>query len=459
MRQSERVRKQALRERIRQQLQAERTRSKRAAEDIKKREIILSLTVEWNGRDLPREFIETFRRWLEREASWWSFSYERGSTCGFAHLQGVGKFFAVSKTSVKKSWYVFSGWDVNSPPVRVCVMFRETSGKGLSTQLGLLGYVRKDCNKYDDHFHLCSANVSDSERAEGDALYCAMGKADKTSECLLTEANFIDRSSVFYERKIRNPALSNLDYVLKEMLNTGRYAVHGKFFAGGGLVFRRAQAAFHAKVFPTSTTEEDVHEIFFNKKLWAATIHRDELHERLDSARSAPVTRDGPDADDPFEANDEHVLIDRCLAEGERDERLVDPDPTSYRWSDCVVTLDSPVRSTESATQEASQSSQSLYHVSEQFMQQYADRPWQMAGDLEQRMPTRQQLSDPRFPPFFVQRDPGLNQRFSRPFGEGTSASASGSGHDKTRTFDTEVASDQQESSDPLEQQQPSPSS
>lgn len=452
LRQAERAQKQARRDRLREASRAEKIRTRQVAQDLKKRELILSLTIEWNGRDLPREFIETFRRWLDKDAAWWSFSYERGSTCGYAHLQGVGVFFDVSKNAVKKSWYVFSGWDVNSPPVRVSVMFRETSGKGLSTQLGLLGYVRKDIGKYEDHFHLCSANVSDAERAEGDQLYCAMGKADKTTECLLSESNFIDRAAVFYERKIRNPALSHLDHVLKEMLNTGRYAIHGKFFAGGGLVFRRAQAAFHAKIFPTSTTEEDVHGIFFNKKLWAAVNYRDSLHERLDSARSALVTRDGPDAPDPFEANDEHVLLDRCIAEGGRD-GLVDPDPNSHQWSDGVVTLVSPVQSTESATQEAAEQSRSLYDVCQDFVAKYGDGPWHQAGDLEQRMPTRQQLQDPRFPPFFVQRDPGLNQRFSRPDGERTS-STSGRRPDETRAANTEVATQQQEGADQLEQPQ-----
>ena len=70
----------------------------------------------------------------------------------------------MSVLAVKKQWIVFAGWNVVAPPHKVNNCFKEASGKFLSTQHGLLGYVRKDLGEYDGHLIYCSPSVTDQEK-------------------------------------------------------------------------------------------------------------------------------------------------------------------------------------------------------------------------------------------------------------------------------------------------------
>ena len=128
-------------------------------------------------------------------SKWWAASYEKGATLGHFHIQAVAVMDAVSCNQMKKDWYEFSGWNENRPRVKkVSVMFREATGKGLHTQYGLLGYIRKDCARYDGHLFFCDPSVTEEEMREGDMLYVKFGKGNKGNPCQLTEVNILDRA-------------------------------------------------------------------------------------------------------------------------------------------------------------------------------------------------------------------------------------------------------------------------
>lgn len=391
----------------RQERRAERAQERAETEDAKKRELIISVTVEWQGHHLPESVFDKFRSFCHRESSWFSLAYEKGPTLGLWHLQGVAVFHNVSVLAVKKQWIVFAGWNVVAPPHKVNNCFKEASGKGLSTQHGLLGYVRKDLGEYDGHLFYCSPSVTEQEKVRGDELYVAMGKSNKCAECVLTATNFVDRASLFFDRKIKNPALSDLDTTLKAMLETGKYSVHGSFFTNNGaMIYSRAQAAFHCRLYPSAATVEDVHRIFFNRSHKPDSTLSDP-HVSVAPEPRAPV-RDSPSAPDVFSNNDEYVHLDRSLH------------PDACSLSDLPGSPHPPEplaahHSTEVSSNFNSQQAPSVYDISQHYeMHSYCETAWDIAGDTSRRTPTRAQLSDPRFPPFFVQRTAGLNQRFTR---------------------------------------------
>ena len=112
-------------------------------------------------------------------------------------------------------------------------------------------------------------------------------------------------ASLFFDRRIRNPALAELDYVLKMMLQTGKFSIHGSFFTPhGSMIYSRAQTAFQCRVFPAQTSTADVHAILFNRR----NAIRDEI---LDNLTAKSVDRDGPDDFDPFSAQSAYVTLDR----------------------------------------------------------------------------------------------------------------------------------------------------
>lgn len=239
--------------------------ARRDREDEKRREFILSITLEWSGAHVPLDVFTQFQSWLATTSEWWAAAYEKGSTLGLWHIQAVAVISEVGIAAIKKSWYVFSGWDVNRPKVRkVNLCIKEAKGKGLHTRIGLLGYSRKDCDKYEGHLWSCSPTVTPEEMQEGDLLFCQFGKGDKGNSCQLTETNLLDRAIVYWERFIKDPLVCELDHVLSEMLRTGRYSIHGKFFTSNGAwSFPRAQLAFMSRLVPADTRIDDVKRIFF----------------------------------------------------------------------------------------------------------------------------------------------------------------------------------------------------
>ena len=247
------------------QRQTQRIDAKNKAEESKKRQFTVSVTIEWQGRDLPIDVHTTFCAWCVQTATWWAAAYEKGATCGFWHIQAEIEGTFSSLNNIKRSWNSFVGWDVNKPPckkVNVCV--KELCGKGLHTRLGILGYTRKDIDKYDGHLWSCSPTVTDEEKEEADVLYVQLGKGDKGGTCVLTDTNILDRAIVFFQRFVKNPMYAQLDVVLAMMLRTGRYTVHGKFLtSNGAMIYGRAQLAFQCRVCPPDTNVEDVNRIFF----------------------------------------------------------------------------------------------------------------------------------------------------------------------------------------------------
>ena len=172
-----------------------RNRERRAAELRKVRTFNLSITLEWQGHHVPTSVFYSFKRWLAQRSEWWAVAYEHGPTCGFWHLQSAAIIDDISIQAIKTSWHAFVGWDAQRPPVRkVNLCMKELSGKGLHTQVGMLGYTRKDLDKYEGHLWACAPAVTEDECSEADLVYVQFGKGDKGQSCVLTEANLIDRA-------------------------------------------------------------------------------------------------------------------------------------------------------------------------------------------------------------------------------------------------------------------------
>ena len=265
-----------------------RNRERRAAELRKVRTFNLSITLEWQGHHVPTSVFYSFKRWLAQRSEWWAVAYERGPTCGFWHLQSAAIIDDISIQAIKTSWHAFVGWDAQRPPVRkVNLCMKELSGKGLHTQVGMLGYTRKDLVTYEGHLWACAPAVTEDECSEADLVYVQFGKGDKGQSCVLTEANLIDRAIVYYDRFIKCPASADLDCVLTEMLRTGRYSIHGKFFtSNGSFNYGRAQLAFLSRVAPKDTSTDDTRKIFFMLP-----------KPRDDTAFTTPETRRNPKHD------------------------------------------------------------------------------------------------------------------------------------------------------------------
>ena len=403
-------------ERVNSRTVAENARAE--ATESKKRELILSLTVEWQGHHLPLDVWGQFRIFLESHSSWFCLAYEKGPTNGLWHAQGVGVFHDTSSTAVKKRWQRFASRYQNPPQCKVNLCFKEAAQKGLSTRLGLLGYVRKDIGEYEGHQIVSHESVTDDERRQGDLLFLAYGKTNKTAECTLTQNNLIDRAALFFEKKVKNPALQELDHVLMLMLQTGKYTVHGQFFThNGSMIYHRAQAALIARLNPDSVSVDDVHQILFTRR-----SPRDEF------LASMTVDRDPPGARDPFEARDAFVHLtsdDRCSESS----LTAEPEPphTSGEAEPLASCDTTEVRSNNSATAQR-EPPPSLYFsmagCSEPRVypppQNTAPPPTSSASFSSaeplvvgpDRTPTR--IHDPRRPPFFVQNTPGLHFRFVR---------------------------------------------
>ena len=395
------------------------------AELENRRNICLSITVEWSGQHVPQEVFDSLREFLERSSSWWCLSKEKGSTIGLWHCQAVAVFHATSAKSVKKDWIRFAGWHQNPPPYKVNNCFKEVANRGLSTQYGLLGYVRKDIDQYEGHLCVSSESVRDEEKVRGDELYLALGKSDKTADCILTVTNFIDRASLFFDRRIRNPALAELDYVLRMMLQTGKFSIHGSFFTShGSMIYSRAQTAFQCRVFPAQTSTADVHAILFNRR----NAIRDET---LDNLTAKSVDRDGPDDFDPFSARSAYVTLDRSL-QGDAEQcdarcpSLSDRDTTEARSNADARPPPSMYETLQRFAEPQPDTDPCEDPPSSERTQDYSETAWDIAGDVTRRLPTPQQLRDPRMPEFFVHRSaaPGLNRPVYSRFSSNSSSSA-----------------------------------
>ena len=156
------------------------------------------------------------------------------------------------------------------------------------------------------HLLIHSDSVTEEQIRQGDLLYLAMGKSHKTSECCLTQTNFIDRAALFFDKKVKNPAMMDLDYVLCQMVHTGKYSIHGSFFTEHGAIhYQRAQAAFCARITPTATTPAYIHTMIFTRRS-KRDMMRDDILEKLE--------RDAPGSHDPFASADAHVSLspNRC---------------------------------------------------------------------------------------------------------------------------------------------------
>ena len=380
------------------------------ANEAKKRELILSLTLEWQGHHLPLDVWGQFRQFLDAHSSWYGLAYEKGPTNGLWHAQGVGVFFDTSPVSVKKRWQRFAARYQNAPQCKVNHCFKEAAQKGLSTRLGLLGYVRKDIDEYEGHLCVTHEKVTDEEKRQGDLLFLAYGKTNKTAECTLTQNNLIDRAALFFEKKVKNPVHQELDFVLCQMLQTGKYTVHGHFFThNGSMVYHRAQAALVARLNPDSVSVDDVHHILFNRR-----TPRDEF------LASMTVDRDRVGTRDPFEAKDAfvHLNDDRC---SDSSASSVEPEPSnSAVEAEPLASLHSTeVRSNNSATAHREPPPSLYFSMPVSEPRVYPEPiPSSSSSSLPHLVvgagvsPTRNH--DPRYPPFFVQNTPGLNFRFVR---------------------------------------------
>ena len=229
---------------------------------------------------------------------------------------------------------------------------------------------------------MSSESVQDAEKVRGDELYLALGKSDKTADCLLTSTNFIERASLFFDKRICNPALADLDYVLKEMLQTGKFSIHGSFFhMQGAMVYSRAQTAFQCRVFPSQTSVSDVHRIMFTTR-----------HIRDDIAQS--VDRDADDDFDPFEAQSAYVTLDRTFHTRTTEEpghsraaTLPECDSTEARSNADARPPPSIYETIQSFTQSTSDpqpSSSSMPASSSPSRRQhdYSETAWDIAGDV-----------------------------------------------------------------------------
>ena len=311
---------------------------------------------------------------------------------------------------MKKRWQRFAARYQNAPQCKVNHCFKEAAQKGLSTRLGLLGYVRKDIDEYEGHLCVTHEKVTDEEKRQGDLLFLAYGKTNKTAECTLTQNNLIDRAALFFEKKVKNPVHQELDFVLCQMLQTGKYTVHGHFFThNGSMVYHRAQAALVARLNPDSVSVDDVHHILFNRR-----TPRDEF------LASMTVDRDRVGTRGPFEAQDAfvHLNDDRC---SDSSASSVEPEPSnSAVEAEPLASLHSTeVRSNNSATAHREPPPSLYFSMPASEPRVYPEPiPSSSSSSLPHLVvgagvsPTRNH--DPRYPPFFMQNTPGLNFRFVR---------------------------------------------
>lgn len=285
-----------------QQRRDRQSRLKEEADEKRKRDFVLSITIEWQNTHVPVEVYNLFCKWLGSVSSWWSVAYEKGASLALWHLQAAAVIRSVSVDRIRKDWYQYSGWSVCRPPVsKVNCCFKEATGKGLHTQHGLLGYTRKDLDKYEGHQWSCHPSVTPEELKVGDDLFVQFGRGIKGNTCQLTESNFLDRALIFFDRFLKkNPGAARLDYVLREMLRSGLFSIHGKFLTHHGTFnYQRSQLAFISRIWPESVESGDVRAIFFS-----VPKPRDntELKEKKPIFTKRPET-------DPFVAQDEFIRV------------------------------------------------------------------------------------------------------------------------------------------------------
>ena len=160
---------------------------------------------------------------------------------------------------------------------------------------------------------------------EGDMIYVKFGKGNKSNPCQLTDMNLLDRALVYYERFIKNPMYATLEYVLCEMLKTGQYSIHGRFFTHSGTFnYGRAQLAFISRVWPETVNTGDVRGIFFS-------VPRPQDRTQFKDRISTP---NAPSAHDPFASQDLYVKVPFCSddeSDEEPDARRHDPDELGDR--------------------------------------------------------------------------------------------------------------------------------
>ena len=216
------------------------------------------------------------------------------------------------------------------------------------------------------------------------------------------------------------------------MLQTGNYTVHGALLTNFGcMTYSRAQAAFRVKAFkfPNLTSESDIHQMIFNR-----SQRMDLFRTDTDTSADIAALRANPGRD-PFLSGDEYVWLDRSDTEPESPARparaTIHREHSSERRGESQSSSNTHSRgeSTEVRSNSSASAARtpSLYEILHSYTNTtdtavdispdepdtaadtYSDIAIALACDTSRRQPTTSQLRDPRMPPFFVQRTPGLH--------------------------------------------------
>ena len=234
----------------------------------KRREMSVSVTIERKGRDLALEVFACIVQSLLIIGLWGAFSYERGGTLGLGHAQGVMRLMAFDVKDAKRQIMDFLLVHCTTELIQnlsVCV--KSLQQRLLHTDVGMLGYVRKDIGNYGDHQIEYHPTVTDEEKQGGDRQYAMYGNPAKVNQVKLTKINLLERAAVYYKRFIKHPLHCSITHVLTCMLQSGKYSISTEFLQYyGALNLERTQATFNALIMPAATTNSDVLAIFFAKR-------------------------------------------------------------------------------------------------------------------------------------------------------------------------------------------------
>ena len=226
------------------------------------------VTIERKGRDLALEVFAGIVQSLLIIGLWGAFSYECGGTLGLRHAQGVLRLMAFDVKDAKRKIMDFLLVHCTTELIQnlsVCV--KSLQQCLLHTDVGMLGYVRKDIGNYGDHQIEYHPTVTDEEKQEGDRQYAMYGNPAKVNQVKLTKINLLERAAVYYKRFIKHPLHCSITHVLTCMLQSGKYSISTEFLQYyGALNLERTQATFNALIMPAAMTNSDVLAIFFAQR-------------------------------------------------------------------------------------------------------------------------------------------------------------------------------------------------
>ena len=226
---------------------------------------------------------------------WGAFSYERGSTLGYGHAQGVMRLMAVDAKDVRTQMMAFLTARVTAIMLsKLSICIKILSVKFMHTDVGMLGYVRKDMGtRYDDHQIEYHPSVTAAEKIEGDKLYAMFGNPSKVNTVKLTKVNVLERAAVYFKKFIHHPLHNSLEHVLTCMLRSGKYTISSEFLQYYGAInLKWAQTTFNAMIFPEATSKEDTLVIFFGQT-YDSEQTASHYGRVTAPPRSPPVKRDG----------------------------------------------------------------------------------------------------------------------------------------------------------------------